>query len=91
MILITKHLDVNTKQLNFFLCYDFANGITDEEEEILLQVELELFTTQTITLLGPKTLMSYIAPKTDLEELRFDFLHSLKKILVDEVPTHLKV
>jgi len=34
MILVTKHLDVNTKQPKVLLYYDFANDITNEEEEI---------------------------------------------------------
>jgi hypothetical protein len=36
MILITKCFDVNTKWPKILLCYDFANDIIDEEEEILL-------------------------------------------------------
>jgi hypothetical protein len=35
--------------------------------------------------------MSYIALKTNLEELKFDFLHTLGEILVDEILAHLKV
>jgi hypothetical protein len=35
-ILVTKYLDVNTKQPKVLLYYDFANGITNEEDEILL-------------------------------------------------------
>jgi hypothetical protein len=35
--------------------------------------------------------MSYVSPETSLEELKFDFLHTLGEIPVDEVPTHLKV
>jgi hypothetical protein len=35
-MLVIKHLDVNTKQPKVFLCYYFANGITNEEEKILL-------------------------------------------------------
>jgi hypothetical protein len=27
MILVTKHLDVNTKRPKVLLCYDFANGM----------------------------------------------------------------
>jgi hypothetical protein len=34
MILITKHLDANTKWPEVFLYYDFANGITNEAQEI---------------------------------------------------------
>jgi hypothetical protein len=35
--------------------------------------------------------MFNVALGTNLEELKFDFLHTLRDILVDEVPTHLKV
>jgi hypothetical protein len=31
MIPVIKYLDVNTKWPEVLLCYDFANGITDEE------------------------------------------------------------
>ncbi len=91
MILVTKHLDVNTKQPKVLLYYDFANDITNEEEEIFFQEELELFTIRTITLPKLGTLVSYIAPKTDSQELKFDFLHTLREILIDEVLAHLKV
>ncbi len=91
MIPITKHVDLNTKQPKVFLCYDFANDITNEEEEILLQAKLELFTIGTIILLKSGTLVFYVVPKTSSEELQFDFFHTPREILIDEVPTHLKV
>ncbi len=50
-ITLTKHLDNNTKRLELLLCYDFVNGITDEEEYMLLAVELDLFGIGTIILL----------------------------------------
>lgn len=84
MISITKHLDANTKRPKILLHYDFANGITNEEE-ILLQAKLELFTIGMTTLLELGTLMSYVVPKTSFEELQFDFLHASKEIIVDEV------
>ncbi len=34
-IVVTKHLDNNTKHLKVLLCYDLMEGITNEEEEIL--------------------------------------------------------
>jgi hypothetical protein len=34
-VLVTKHLDANTKQPKVLLYYDFANGITNEEEIFL--------------------------------------------------------
>jgi hypothetical protein len=35
--------------------------------------------------------MSYIALETSLEELKFDFLRTLREILVYEILAHLKV
>lgn len=58
---ITKHLDANIKQPKVFICCDFANGITSEEEEILLRAKLELFAIGRITLPELGTLVSYIA------------------------------
>ncbi len=34
-----------------FLCYDYQNGIIDEEEDIIFVTELELFPIGTISLL----------------------------------------
>jgi hypothetical protein len=44
-----------------------------------------------ITLPELGILVFYIAPKTGLEELKFDFFHTLGEILVDGIPTYLKV
>ncbi len=33
-----------------FLCYDYQNGIIDEEEDIIFATELELFSIGTISL-----------------------------------------
>jgi hypothetical protein len=38
------------------LCYNYQNGITDEEEDIILTIELELFSIGTISL--PNTIQS---------------------------------
>ncbi len=46
IIIITKHLDSNTKCLEVLLCYDFVNGIINKEEDVLLEVELNLFCNQ---------------------------------------------
>jgi hypothetical protein len=55
-IIVTKHLDSNTKCLEVLLCYDFVNEITNEEKDVLLVVKLDLFTIGTITLLELKIL-----------------------------------
>jgi hypothetical protein len=89
-ILVTKHLDANTKQPEVLFYYDFANGITNELE-ILLQLELELFTIGMITLSKRGTLMLNVILEISLEEFKFDFPRTLKDILVDEVLAHFKV
>jgi hypothetical protein len=44
-----------------------------------------------ITLPKLSTLMFDVTPKTSLKELKFDFLHTLGEIPIDEIPTHLKM
>ncbi len=56
IIIVTKHLDNNTKHLELLLCYDLMEGIIDKEEEIFLVAKLYLFTLGTITLSKPKIL-----------------------------------
>jgi len=75
-------LDANTKQPKVLLYYDFANGITNEEEEIFLQGKLKLFTIRIITLLELGTPCVLHCSK-----IRFRG----GEIPVDEVPTHLMV
>ncbi len=82
-ILVTTHSDANTKQPKVLLYYDFANGITNKEEEILLQGEPKLFTIKIITSLELGTPCVLRCSK----KIRFRG----GEILVDEVPTHLKV
>jgi hypothetical protein len=43
-------LDNNIKHPKVLLCYDFVNIITDEEEDVLLVVEPDLFAIGTIIL-----------------------------------------
>ncbi len=40
-IIITKHLDRNTKCLKVMFCYNFMEGIIDEKEDFLLVVNLD--------------------------------------------------
>ncbi len=49
-ITITKHLDSNTKCLKVLLCYNFVNIVTNEEKNMSLAVELDLFANGTIIL-----------------------------------------
>ncbi len=53
----TKHLDNNTKHLEVFFCYNFVNGVTNEEEDMLLVAELNLFIISTIILSKLKILV----------------------------------
>jgi hypothetical protein len=65
-IVIIKHLDSNTKCPKVLFCYDFVNEVKDEEKNMLLATELDLFTINTITLLELKILAAVaIDAKTD--------------------------
>ncbi len=56
---MTKHLGIEVKRSKVLLCYDYQNGITDEEEDIIFATELELFSIGTINL--PKN-FQYVEP-----------------------------
>jgi hypothetical protein len=47
---MTKHLGAKVKRPKALLCYDYHNGITDEEEDIIFVTKLELFSIGTISL-----------------------------------------
>jgi len=67
-IVVIKHLDNNTKRLEILLYYDFVNGITDEEEDVLLVAKLDLFAIGTITLLEHEVLATVsIDAKTSID------------------------
>ncbi len=56
-IIIITHLGGEVKRPKMLLCYDYQNGITnDEEEDIIFAIEPELFSIGTISL--PKTIQS---------------------------------
>jgi len=42
-IAITKHLGINLKRLKVLLCFDYQNGIIDEEENLMFASELSCF------------------------------------------------
>ncbi len=50
-ITITKHLGSEVRRPKMLLCYDYQNGITYEEEDIIFATKLELFSIGTINLL----------------------------------------
>ncbi len=37
-IMVIKHLGVHVKQLEMLLCYDYHNGITNEEGDIIFAI-----------------------------------------------------
>jgi len=49
-ITITKHLGGEVRKPKVLLCYNYQNGITDEEEDIIFVIKLELFSIGTINL-----------------------------------------
>jgi hypothetical protein len=49
-IVVTKHLDNNTKCLEVLFYYNFINSVMDEEEDVMLVTKSDLFTINTITL-----------------------------------------
>jgi hypothetical protein len=97
-------LGSNTKCLEVLFCYDFVNEVTYEEEDVLLVVELDLFTINTITLPKSKILVVVVVDekldtdtkistytKINTKEQIFDFPHALGEILVDITPTQIKM
>jgi hypothetical protein len=48
-ITMSKHLGTNLKRPEVLLCFDYQNGITNEEEDMMFANELELFSIGTIT------------------------------------------
>lgn len=42
IIVVTKHLGNNVERSQVLLCYDFYNGI-DEEENVMFVIEFKLF------------------------------------------------
>jgi hypothetical protein len=50
-IIITKHLGSEVRKLEVLMCYNYQNGIIDEEKDIIFVTELELFSIGTINLL----------------------------------------
>jgi hypothetical protein len=92
IIVVSKHLDSNTKRLDVLLCYDMMEGVIDKEAKIFLIIELDLFTLRIITL--PKLEMFNVAifgAKVDVKDLTFNLPHFEREISVDTTPTRIKV
>ncbi len=49
-IIMIKHLGINLKRPKVLLCFDYQNGITNEEKEMMFTSEPELFSIDTINL-----------------------------------------
>jgi hypothetical protein len=42
-IVVIKHVRNNVERSEMLLCYDFCNGIIDEEENVMFVIEFKLF------------------------------------------------
>jgi hypothetical protein len=42
-IVVTKHLGNNVERSKMLLCYNFCNGIIDEEANLMFVIEFKLF------------------------------------------------
>jgi hypothetical protein len=49
-IIVIKHLGTNLKRPKFLLCFDYENGIINEEEDLMSTNEPMLFSIGTISL-----------------------------------------
>jgi hypothetical protein len=49
-IAMTKHLSINLKRPKVLLCFDYQNGIINEEEDLMFANEPELFSIDIISL-----------------------------------------
>jgi hypothetical protein len=49
-ILVNKKLGVETKRPQVFVCYDLLKGLTYEEENMIFEIELKLFSIGIITI-----------------------------------------
>jgi hypothetical protein len=49
-ILINKKLGAKTKRPQLFVCYDLLERLTNEEENLIFEIELEVFSIGTITI-----------------------------------------
>jgi len=74
-IIVTKHLGGEVKRPEVLLCYDYQNGITYEEEDIILTTKPKLFSIGTINL--SKTIQS--VKSTNVEIMDIDVKTSIFK------------
>ncbi len=50
-ITVTKHVGSKVRKPKVLLCYDYQNGIIEEEEDIIFAIKFEFFSIGTISLL----------------------------------------
>ncbi len=67
-ITVTKHLGGEVRRLELSFCYDYQNGIIDEEKDIIFATKPRLFSIGTISL--PETIQ--FAKTTDVEIMDTD-------------------
>jgi hypothetical protein len=51
IIIVTKHLGGEARKIEILLCYNYQNGITNEEKDIIFATQLKLFLIGIINLL----------------------------------------
>ncbi len=74
-ITITKHLGGEVRRPKMLLCYDYQNGIANEEEDIIFVIRLELFSIGIINLL--ETIQ--FVKTTDVEIMDIDVKTTISK------------
>ncbi len=74
-ITITKHLGGEERKPKMLLCYEYQNGITEEEEDIIFATKPELFSIRIISL--PETIQ-YVKT-TNVEIMDIDVKISISK------------
>ncbi len=50
IILVSKQLGAKTRRPQIFVCYGLMEGLIDEEENMIFETKLELFSIGTITI-----------------------------------------
>jgi hypothetical protein len=86
-IIITKHLGSEVRRPYMLLCYNYQNGITDEEEDIIFATKLKLFSIGTISL--PEIIQSM--KTTDMGIMDTDVKTSISKQIYEVHNTKKKI
>jgi len=74
IILVNKKLGVKTRRPQILVCYDLMEGLIDEEEDLIFETELKLFSigiiiisNETVSLLSVRPIVIRIYGKSKLE------------------------